>query len=138
MPSPLPYTAVVVDDTPELRSLWRLMLDGDPRFSVLADAADGQSGVSAVRRHRPDLVLLDIAMPVMNGLQALTLIRRASPASAVVMLSSFSRESREAQRAMALGAHGFIRQGLSRAQLLAKLEQIVQGTRPTVGTASAC
>jgi DNA-binding NarL/FixJ family response regulator len=136
MPSPLPdpapysvpFTVVVVDDTHDLRSLWRLMLDGDSRFHVVAEAANGQSGVVAAERHQPDLVLLDIAMPIMDGLEALTLIRHRAPRTSVVMLSSFSRDSSQAARALALGAHGFIRKGVSRADLLGRLETILHGT----------
>ena len=111
MPSPRPYTTVVVDDSHELRSLWRLMLEYDDRFAVVAEAADGRSGVAAAELHQPDLVLLDIAMPVMDGLQALTLIREESPGSIVVMLSAFTGSSGAIERAMALGAHGYIEKG---------------------------
>ncbi len=138
MPSHRPYTVVVVDDTHDLRSLWRLMLERDPRFAVVAEASNGQSGVAVAEKFQPDLVLLDIAMPVMDGLQALTLIRDQSPRSAVVMLSAFSRDSAQAAQAIALGAHGFLRKGISRADLLGKLEMILRGTDPTSATASLC
>lgn len=138
MPSQVPYSVVVVDDTHDLRSLWKLMLEGDTRFSVVAEAANGHSGVAAVKEHQPDLVLLDIAMPVMDGLQALTLIRDTSPRSRVVMLSSFSRDSMQAMQAMALGAHGYLRKGLSRADLLGRLESILRGTDGGFSTASLC
>lgn len=137
MPSHLPYTVVVVDDVHDLRSLWTLMLERDARFDVVAEAANGRSGVAAAEQHQPDLVLLDIAMPVMDGLQALSLIRDQSPRSRVVMLSSFSRDSRQAAQAMALGAHGFLRKGLPRADLLAKLETILRGNERTLGASIA-
>jgi DNA-binding NarL/FixJ family response regulator len=126
-PPPSPYTVVVVEDTHDLRSLWTLMLERDERFVVVGEAADGRSGVAAVARHRPDLVLLDIAMPIMDGLQALRLIRHQTPRSTVVMLTSFSRDSVQAARAMALGAHGFVRKGLPRADLMGRLETILHG-----------
>ena len=126
---------VVVDDTHELRSLWKLMLEYDERFAVVADAADGRAGVAAAG-HQPDLVLLDIAMPVMDGLQALRLIRSESPLSTVVMHSSFSEDSIQASLARRMGAHGFIRNGLPRQALLAKLESILRRTTGT-GTISA-
>jgi DNA-binding NarL/FixJ family response regulator len=131
MPVETPYSVVVIDDTYELRSLWKLMLDRDPRFAVVAEAADGESGVAVAGLHQPDLVLLDIAMPVMDGLEALSLIRDSSPLSAIVILSSFSRDSVQAAQAIALGAHGFLRQGLSRADLLGKLEMILRGKERT-------
>ena len=138
MPPSSPYTVVVVEDTHDLRSLWKLMLERDARFSVVAEAPDGRAGVAAAEHHQPDLVLLDIAMPVMDGLQALTLIRHGSPRSAVVMLSSFSRDSRQAARAMEMGAHGYLRKGLPRAALVGKLETILRGTTSTFGTPSLC
>ena len=64
--------------------------------------------MTVVREHQPDLVLLDIALPVMDGLQALALIRHESPGSTVVMLSGFS-ESVAALAAVENGAHGYVR-----------------------------
>jgi DNA-binding NarL/FixJ family response regulator len=138
MPSHPPYSVVVVDDTHDLRMLWKLMLERDEAFTVVAEAANGRAGAVAVAQHQPDLVLLDIAMPVMDGLQALHPIRRASPRSTVVMLTSFSRDSTQAARAMRMGAHGFIRKGLPRADLLAKLETILRGTDRSLDSASLC
>jgi YesN/AraC family two-component response regulator len=134
----MPYTVVVVEDTHDRRCLWTLMLERDDRFDVVAEAAHGWAGVIAAERHQPDLVLLDVAMPVMDGLEALTLIRDQSPRSAVVMLSSFGRDSWQAAQAMALGAHGFLRKGLPRADLLGKLESILRGTEHTYGAPTFC
>jgi DNA-binding NarL/FixJ family response regulator len=137
MAPPLPYTVVVVEDLHDFRSLWSLMLDRDPRFAVVGQASDGRAGAAAAEQHQPDLVLLDIAMPVLDGLQALPLIREQSPRSKVVMLSSWNPDSPQAAQAMRLGADGYVRKGLSRAVLLAKLEEILgAGTRP--GPASWC
>ena len=136
MPVEMPYTVVVVEDTHDLRSLWTLMLEHDDRFAVVAEAANGQTGVVAAEQHQPDLVLLDIAMPIMDGFQALSLIRNLCPRSAVVMLSSFSRDSLQAAQAMALGAHGYLRKGLSRADLLGMLESILRGAGGTLGARS--
>ena len=138
MPSPRPYTTVVVDDSHELRSLWRLMLEYDDRFAVVAEAANGRSGVAAAELHQPDLVLLDIAMPVMDGLQALRLIRSESPRSTVVMHSSFSEDSIQASLARRMGAHGFIRNGQPRQALLAKLETILRRTGGALSATTRC
>ena len=138
MSSTLPCTVVVVEDVHDLRSLWTLMLERDTRFSVVAEAANGGAGVAAVERHQPDLVLLDIAMPIMDGLRALRLIRDHSPRSAVVMLSSFGPDSKQAAQAMALGAHGFLRKGLPRADLIAGLERILCSIEGRYGSASLC
>ncbi|MBV9830021.1 MAG: response regulator transcription factor [Marmoricola sp.] len=121
-----PYTVVVVEDGHDLRTLWSLFLERDGRFDVVAEAEDGRAGVLAVRQHQPDLVLLDIDMPVMDGVQALALMRRHSPSSAVVMLSSLGRESARVAHALALGAHGYLRKGMSRTELLSRLETIAR------------
>ncbi len=106
-----PIRVVLVDDSADLRLLVRLALEREADFTIVAEAPDGDSGVAAVAAHKPHLVLLDIAMPVMDGLQALTLIREESPGSIVVMLSAFTGSSGAIDRAMALGAHGYIEKG---------------------------
>ena len=100
-------SVVLVDDSEDLLYLVRGALERSGRFRIVAEAADGEQGVAAVAASRPDLVLLDIAMPVMDGLQALPLIREACPTAVVVMLSAFGDSSGMPQRAMD-GANGYI------------------------------
>jgi DNA-binding NarL/FixJ family response regulator len=121
-----PIRVVLIDDSDDLRVLVRLALDREPDFEVVAEAADGEAGVSAVAVHRPHLVLLDIAMPVMDGLQALTLIREESPGSIVVMLSAFSTSTGAPERAIALGAHGYIEKGGGVPALVADLRTVLE------------
>src|SRR6478609_6384715 len=87
-----PTRVVVIDDSEDIRAVLQLALARDPGFEVVAEAADGRAGAEAVTAHQPDLVLLDISMPEMDGLQVLPLIRQASPASVVVMLTGLSEE----------------------------------------------
>ena len=91
----------------------------------MAEAADGAAGVASVAAHKPHLVLLDIAMPVMDGLQALTLIREESPGSIVVMLSAFTGSSGATERARALGAHGYIEKGGGVAEMITDLRSVL-------------
>jgi DNA-binding NarL/FixJ family response regulator len=120
-----PIRVVLVDDSADLRSLVRMTLDREPDFTVVAEAADGASGVEAVAAYKPHLVLLDIAMPVMDGLQALTLIREDSPGSIVVMLSAFTGSSGAIDRALALGAHGYIEKGGGVPEMIADLRGVL-------------
>lgn len=106
-----PIRVVLIDDSDDLRLLVRLALEREADFTIVAEAADGEAGVATVAAHKPHLVLLDIAMPVMDGLQALTLIREESPGSIVVMLSAFTVSSGTLERAKSLGAHGYIEKG---------------------------
>ncbi len=103
-----PMSVVVIDDAEDLRLLLRTCLERSGGFSVVAEAGDGQQGVEVVAATHPDIVLLDIAMPVMDGLQALTLIRDRCPTSIVVMLSAFTEDSGLPQKALAAGACGYL------------------------------
>src|SRR5689334_1906968 len=87
---------VLVDDTPSLRMLTRLALEGTG-FEVVGEAGDGLAGVNAVKQLQPDLVLLDLAMPVMDGLEALPLMRAAVPTVRIVIVSGFDRKAMESQ-----------------------------------------
>ncbi len=120
-----PIRVVLIDDSDDLRLLVRLALEREPDFSVVAEAPDGDSGVAAVAAHMPHLVLLDIAMPVMDGLQALTLIREESPGSIVVMLSAFTGSSGAVERAKSLGAHGYIEKGGGVPEMIADLRSVL-------------
>jgi DNA-binding NarL/FixJ family response regulator len=120
-----PIRVVLVDDSDDLRFFVRLALDREPDFTVVAEAPDGAAGVAAVAEYTPHLVLLDIAMPVMDGLQALTLIREESPGSIVVMLSAFTGSTGAPERAMALGAHGYIEKGGGVPEMIASLREVL-------------
>jgi DNA-binding NarL/FixJ family response regulator len=99
---------LVVDDAANLRELLTVLLEVEDDFEVVAAVGDGAQALAKADEFEPDIVLLDIAMPVMDGLQALTLIREESPGSIVVMLSAFTGSSGAVERADALGAHGYI------------------------------
>jgi DNA-binding NarL/FixJ family response regulator len=78
---------VLVDDVPELRLLVRLTLEEDDDIEVVAEAANGREGVEVVERTDPDIVLLDLSMPDMDGLEAIPLIREHAPDARLVVLS---------------------------------------------------
>lgn len=106
----------IVDDTPDMRLLVRRSLELDPDIEVVAEAADGRGAIDIAREHHPEVMLLDLAMPVMDGIQALPQVVSASPGTAVVVLSGFSATAMEA-RAMAAGARSFVQKGVPAAVL---------------------
>ena len=128
-PTPAPVRVVVVDDVEDLRMLLRVSLERTGHFTVVGEAENGQTAVTAVLAHRPDLVLLDIMMPVMDGVQALKVIRQQVPSAVVVMLSSWDTSSQAAKQSMALGAHGFLRKGDHMDLVPAQLREILDGGR---------
>ena len=105
-------TAVIVDDTTEVRTVLRQALERDGDIRVVGEAADGVSGVATVRRTQPDVVLLDLSMPVMDGLEALPGIRTVSPGTRIIVLSG-SDSATMAERAFDRGAHGYLMKGTS-------------------------
>ncbi len=123
-----PIRVALVDDTPDIRDLLRLAFERTKRFEVVAEAADGREGVEAVRAHCPDVVILDISMPVMDGLEALPLIRDLCPRAAVVILSAFGSPDVR-QKAMTLGAHAFILKGSGIRALVADVEALADRAR---------
>ena len=115
---------MVVDDSTDLRDLISMVIDRSPGWHVVATAADGQQAVEAARDNQPDLVLLDIAMPVMDGMQALPLIREAAPEAVVVMLSGYPFAT-AGQGAISAGAHGYLEKSDLVKSLVPRLELIV-------------
>ena len=97
---------LVVDDDPQFRHLVRLVLRHAKDFAFVGEAADGQEGVEQAEALRPDVVLLDLMMPGMDGFHALPLIRRANPDTAVIVLTALDAD--EAAEGMLLGASGFV------------------------------
>jgi DNA-binding NarL/FixJ family response regulator len=77
----------LVDDVPELRLLVKLTLEEDPRVEVVGEASNGREGVTGVAETQPDVVLLDLSMPDMDGLEAIPLMREQAPRSRLVVLS---------------------------------------------------
>lgn len=98
---------LVADDTPEVRALLRLTLDASRAFRVVAEARDGAEAIELAGTHRPDLVLLDLAMPVMDGLEAIPGIRLRSPDSRIVVLSGFNAD-RMGPIALQCGADAYL------------------------------
>ena len=97
---------LVVDDDPQFRHLVRLVLRHAADFEFVGEAADGQAGVERVEEIRPDVVLLDLMMPGLDGFHALPLIRSAHPEVSVIVLTALDAD--EAAEGMLLGASGFV------------------------------
>lgn len=92
MTEPTPIRVLIVDDAAIVRAVVRRVLTADHRFEVVGEAANGQAAIDAATAHCPDLVLLDLAMPEMDGLEAMPHIAAASPNARVIVLSAFSHD----------------------------------------------
>jgi len=102
-----PVRIVLVDDQALFRAGIRMVIDSQPDLEVVGEASDGREGVEVVRSTRPDLVLMDVRMPVMDGLAATAEILREPDAPRVVVLTTFDLDE-AAARAIQGGASGFL------------------------------
>lgn len=105
-----PLRVVLADDTSEYRALLRLILEQHGGFEIVGEAANGQEAVDLAAAVRPDAMVLDLAMPVLDGLQAIPLVREASPATVIVVLSGFARGQLD-QVALHRGAAAYVEKG---------------------------
>lgn len=86
---PRPARVVIIDDDEDFRCFAEVLLGQHDHFVVVGSAADGADGISLVNRLNPDVVLLDLQMPVLDGITALPLIRRRVPTARIVVVSAF-------------------------------------------------
>lgn len=118
-----PATIVIVDDDTDVRVLIRTRLRRSGLFEVVGEGADGAEAIALAREHRPALLLLDISMPDMDGLEALPRVLEASPITRVVVFSGFE-EKGLADRTRELGAVAFIEKSASLGSLVERLAAI--------------
>jgi CheY-like chemotaxis protein len=114
---------LLADDEAHIRKFVGLLLRkvGSP---TLIEAGDGQEAVDLYARENPDLVLLDVSMPVLDGLQALDRIRRGDPDAIVIMLTSLTNRQ-TIEECLRLGAVGYLRKDLTHPELLAELQRLI-------------
>ncbi|MER5960835.1 response regulator transcription factor [Streptomyces sp. NPDC002057] len=121
-----PIRVVVADDEPLIRAGIRMILISDPEIEVVAEAANGREAVEAARAHAADVVLLDIQMPVLDGLSALPELRRAAPAARVIVLTTFG-ERENVLRTLEHGGAGFLLKDTAPAELIRAVRAAAAG-----------
>ncbi|MEH6378398.1 response regulator transcription factor [Streptomyces sp. KLMMK] len=117
---------LVADDEAMIRAGVCAILSADPGIEVVAEAADGHEAVEAARAHRPDVALLDIRMPRLDGLAACEEIRRSVPGTAVAILTTFSEDA-YVSRALGGGATGFLLKSGDPYELMAGVRAVADG-----------
>ena len=100
---------LLCDDSPQIRALLRIVLELEGN-EVVSVAGNGREAVEEAERLQPDVVLLDLSMPVMDGLEALPEIRRVAPEARIIVLSGFDND-RLVSQALALGADHYVPKG---------------------------
>jgi PAS domain S-box-containing protein len=122
-------TVVVVDDSADVRTLVRAQIRMSKRLEVVGEGVNGLDAVALAERHRPELMLLDVSMPMIDGLTALPKVLAASPGTRVVMYSGFD-ERGLASKARELGAAAFVSKSAPFAEVLDQLLAVEPGTTP--------
>jgi DNA-binding NarL/FixJ family response regulator len=119
-------SVLLVDDEALVRAGLRMILETADDLTVVGDAEDGQAAIAAVDRYRPDVVLMDIRMPRLDGLAATTAIRSRAQAPAVVVLTTFATDD-YVFRALEAGAIGFLLKDTPPAELLRAVHLAASG-----------
>ena len=117
---------VLADDENLVRAGLRLILESDPRIDVVGECADGRQAISMVEALAPDLVLMDIRMPVMDGLAASEAILQGRPEQKILILTTFNTDDMVLS-ALKMGASGFLLKDTPPAELMDAINQVAAG-----------
>jgi CheY-like chemotaxis protein len=123
-----PIRVVLCDDVAELRRILREVLEESGNIEVVDEAGTGRECVRIASERHPDVVLLDLSMPDMDGLEALPLIAKASPRTRIIVFSGFAAE-RMREPALELGADLYIEKGTELDLLAAAVQELARGSR---------
>lgn len=127
-PTPSAITIVIVDDQALIRGALAALLDLEPDLQVIGEAGSGEDGVEVVRQIRPDVVLMDVELPGIDGIEATARLSRARVGSKVLVVTTFGRPG-YLRRAMQAGASGFVVKDTPAKQLAEAVRRIHAGLR---------
>jgi DNA-binding NarL/FixJ family response regulator len=117
-----------VDDHPLLREGISAMVKSQPDMELVAEASTGKEGIERFRQHQPDIALMDLRLPDMNGIEAMATIRAEFPEARVIILTTFEGDV-EIQRALEAGARGYLLKSMPPKELLDGIRQVHAGKK---------
>ena len=121
-----PISVILVDDQPLLRRGFRMVLEEEAGIVVVGEASEGAAGLDLVRRRHPDVVVMDVRMPGMDGIEATRAIIRAEPRSRILILTTFDLDE-YAFGALRLGASGFILKDVLPSEFVRAIRSVADG-----------
>src|SRR6204780_3701748 len=119
---------LTVDDHPLLRKGIAALVNGEPDLKLVAEASNGSEAVDAFRSHRPDVTLMDLQMPGVDGIGAIGRIRREFPEARIIVLTTYSGDT-QVLRALRAGARGYILKGHVHKELLDAIRAVHAGQK---------
>jgi len=128
MTEPSPIRVLTVDDHPLLREGVSALIKSQPDMLLVGEANTGRDGVAQFRQHRPDVTLMDLRLPDMNGIEALKAIRTEFPEARVIILTTFEGDV-EIQRSLEAGARGYLLKNMPPKELLDGIRQVHGGKK---------
>ncbi len=122
----MPTTILIVDDNQGVRNSLTRILEKDREFRVVGEAGDGSEALELARALSPDLILMDLAMPRLNGLEATQRIKAEQPETKVIIFTRYQEDAYR-QAAAQSGADAFVPKGTRVAELLTTIREVVEG-----------
>ena len=124
----LPYRIVIAEDHTILREGLRALLSAKPDFSIVGEAEDGRDAIRCVGQERPDLILMDLSMPKMNGLEAIKEIKKLNPDTKVIVLTVHKTEE-YILASLRAGADGYVLKDSTHSELEMAINNVLRGKR---------
>ena len=121
-------TILIADDHTLVRETWSFILNTDERFQVIAESGNGEEAVELAKQFRPDVVIMDINLPGINGIEATQQIRKFSPASRILGVSLHTQPT-YARKMIQKGAMGYVTKNSSREEMFKAIMEIQAGRR---------